>query len=418
MEQNSPSDLLPIKVFGVGGAGCNCLEHLAADAGGNITAYALNTDAQALEGTRADHKYVLGKKISRGMGAGGDPKMGRAAADADAVELRSIVDGAKIVFILAGMGGGTGTGAAPVIARLAREKGALVIGVVTLPFSFEGTRRISQAEAGLQELKSAADCVICLPNQSVLKLVDEKATVPEAFQKANNLVGEGVRGICRLLLQRGLINVDFSDVCSVTQGRHSQSYCATATAEGSTRASQVVEQMLTHPLLDGGKILSNSATVLVSIAGGPDLTLREVQQVMDQITQRCEKAITTMGAVIDPRETGRLSLTLIASCQEATIPAPRKEEEDMQFVVPNDSPNRIDQRFIPPAPELADRTKEDLFKMQGRRGGSRKKGPYLFQTQLPLEVVSRGRFEKSEPTLHAGQDLDIPTFVRQGILLN
>ena len=187
--------------------------------------------------------------------------------------------GADIVFLLAGLGGGTGTGAAPVLARMARESGALVLAIVTMPFEFEGLRRQQQAEYGLHLLKSAADAVICLPNQKLFKLLDEKTSVVDGFKISNALLAEGLHGIWRLLTRTGLINVDFADLCSVTRGRHSASSFASAEASGERRAEQIVEKLLSHPLLDGGQALSEADAVLVSLVGGPDLTLVRNQQI-------------------------------------------------------------------------------------------------------------------------------------------
>ena len=320
------------------------------------------------------------------------------------------------------MGGGTGTGAAPVIARIARENGALVLALVTLPFEFEGSRRQLQAQAGLQLLKAAADAVICLPNQKLFKLLDDKTSVLEGFKISNTLLTEGLRGIWRLLTQTGLINVDFANLCSVTRGRHAASLFATAEAAGEQRAEQAMEKLLAHPLLDGGQVLTESDSVLISIAGGPNLMMSEINKLMEPLKRQCENAHIIFGAAIDDQFAGRLSVTLIASSlPHASVPVPAAPPSrdlaasaPLEFLDPADK-ERPASRFIAPPPTLSDEKKEQLF--LGQTGRSRKRSSRL-QKELPLEIVFKGRFEKSEPTVRRGEDLDVPTYIRRGVPLN
>ena len=206
---------LALKVFGIGGAGGNAIDYMAREEFAGVTFVAANTDAQALGSLGVTERLTLGGKLTRGLGTGGDPDLGRQAAEEDQDKIRALCAGADIVCVLAGLGGGTGTGAGPVVARLAREAGALVLGIVTLPFEFEGNRRQRQATMVLRELMSEADGVICLPNQKVLKLVDENTKVQETLKITNELLAQGVRGLWRLLTQTGMINVDFNDLCAV-----------------------------------------------------------------------------------------------------------------------------------------------------------------------------------------------------------
>jgi cell division protein FtsZ len=427
-EKNSEPPIkkqLIIKVFGVGGAGCNVLGFAADSPPDGVDFVAVNTDAQGLEACAAPVKFVLGAGRTRGLGAGGDPEVGRAAAQEDLEKLQSFCAGADIIFLLAGLGGGTGTGAAPVIARMARESGALVLALVTLPFEFEGGRRQLQAQVGLQQLKAAADAVICLPNQKLFKLIDEKTSVVEGFKISNGLLAEGLRGIWRLLARTGLINVDFADLCSVTRGRHASSSFAIAEASGERRAEQVAEKLAAHPLLDGGQILSDADSLLVSIVGGPDLMMNEIQKLMEPLSRQCENANIILGAAIDVQFAGRLSITLIASshCQEnapASAPPPAREKvapekaAALEFVDPAETARPVS-RFVPPPPALSEEKREQLLK--GRPGYSRKRLSRL-QRELPLEIVFKGRFEKSEPTIRHGEDLDVPTYIRRGVPLN
>src|SRR5581483_7058949 len=231
-----------VKVIGVGGAGGNAVEYMAKQDFLGVGFAAVNTDAQALSQLTMANRLTLGEKSTRGLGTGGDPEVGRAAAEEDVDKIKVLCQGADIVCVVAGLGGGTGTGAGPVVARLARESGALVLGIVTLPFDFEGSRRQRQAQLGLRELKAAADGVICLPNQRVFKLIDENTKVHEALKITNEFLAQGVRGIWRLLTQTGLINVDFNDLCAVLRGRHEESSLATVEASGENRSHEVIEK--------------------------------------------------------------------------------------------------------------------------------------------------------------------------------
>jgi cell division protein FtsZ len=435
----SPSDLkqtFTIKVLGIGGAGCNAVSHLARQDLGGVHFAALNTDAAALAQAEVTTRLNLGAQTTRGLGAGGDPARGQAAAEETAGEIRALCEGAQVVFLLAGLGGGTGTGASPVVARVAKECGALVLSIVILPFECEGGRRMRQAQLGLVELKSAADSVICLPNQKVFKLIDEKTSLLEAFQITNDFITRGVRGIWRLLSRPGLINVDFADLSSVTRGRHAESALATAEARGENRVREVMEKLLAHPLIEGGQTLNEAGGVLVCIAGGPDLTMSEVNRVMEQVNRQCEQAHIIMGAAIDPELTDRLSVTLLAARAAAvgeSLGAPpgqgvRRAESSASALAGMDLATsmvnpfvsgKTSSRFVPPPPSLTpEKTEQLLAQQNGGTGRARKAGSRLRQGTLPLEIISKGRFEKSQPTIHQGQDLDVPTYLRRGVALN
>jgi cell division protein FtsZ len=407
-----------IKVLGVGGAGCNAVSHISRTPFEGVEFIALNTDAAALAQTAVTNKVVLGEKLTRGMGAGGDPERGRGAAEEDAAKLKGLCEGADVIFIAAGMGGGTGTGASPVISRIAKECGALVLGMLVLPFEWEGGRRQRQAQLGLHDMKAAADGVICLPNQKLFKMIDEKTSLVETFAITHELLAQGVRGIWRMLMRPGLINVDFADLCSVTRGKHSENSLATTEACDESRAREVVEKLFKHPLLDGGQALTEAASVLVSIVGGPDLTMAEVNRVMEQINRQCESAHIIMGAAIEENFAGKISLTVVASkrspAQHADEMIAGAPELERQLVDPQTTA-RPPSRFVAPAPATTVEAAEKLLQ-NGARG--KRKLPKMKQGQLPLEIVSKGRFEKSEPTIHQGQDLDVPTYIRRGVPLN
>src|SRR5882724_10014139 len=285
-EGEAPGKKFSFKVFGVGGAGGNAVDYMARQDFDGVSFMAVNTDAQALAQLAVPERLTLGAKLTRGLGTGGDPELGRAAAEEDAAQLRALCAGADVVCVVAGLGGGTGTGAGPVVARLAKECGALVLGIVTLPFEFEGGRRGRQAQLGLRDLKEAADGVICLPNQKVFKMIDQNTSVNEALKVTDELLAQGVRGIWRLLTHTGLINVDFNDLCAVVRGRHEESSLATVEASGENRSHEVVEKLMAHPFLECGQVLADADTVLVSLAGGPDMTLPEVNRVMEKINRQ------------------------------------------------------------------------------------------------------------------------------------
>jgi cell division protein FtsZ len=326
------------------------------------------------------------------------------------------------------------------VARIAKETGALVLSIVMLPFDCEGSRRARQAQLGLHELKSAADGVICLPNQRVFKLIDEHTSLLEAFQITNELVAQGVRGIWRLLSRPGLINVDFADLCSVTRGKHAESCLVTAEAPGENRAREVMERIMAHPLVEGGQVLAESAGVLVCIAGGKGLAMAEVNRIMEQINRQCEQAHIIMGAAIDEELGEKLLVTLVAARRNVECGTRNAELRNAELLsgpmrlsdaaatagysagveleTPMTGPgSRPASRFVAPAPESTPEKTERLLTQQGG-GRGRKSGSRMKQGQLPLEIISRGRFEKSEPTIYHGQDLDVPTYIRRGVALN
>jgi cell division protein FtsZ len=386
---------------------------------------AMNTDAQSLAASSATEKVHLETQPLRGLGTGGDPDRGRALAEEQLPKLKSLCEGANVVFILAGLGGGAGTGISPVLAGAAKEAGALVLGFVTTPFDCEGGRRQRLAQYGLAELKAAADGVISLPNQKVFKMIDENTSVLETFKITNDLLAAGVRGVWRLLMHKGLIEIHFSDLAALLRDRHGESCFAVAEAMGPTRSREVMDKLLAHPMLDDGQMLGESDAVLVSLMAGPDLTMAEVNRVMEQVNRQCEHAQVIMGAAIDEAFKERLAVTLIAARKSAE-PEPLGEagaagsgEELAAQLLPQSSTARRGSRFLPPAPTLPADQLQQLLARQGRAGSRpRKSLPKLRQGQLPLEIVSKGRFDKSEPTIHKGEDLDVPTYIRRGVALN
>src|SRR5216110_796818 len=315
---DSAREEFTLKVLGVGGAGCNAVEHIARQRAAqsefaDVQLAAVNTDLQSLFDLSVECVMPLGATHTRGLGAGGDPDVGRTAAEEDTEQLRQLCAGAEVVVIVTGLGGGTGTGASPVVARVAKEAGALVLAIATLPFECEGARRQRQAQAGLEQLKEAADAVLCLPNQRVLKLIDENTSLIETFNITNDLLAQGLRGIWRLLTRGGIINVDFADLCAVVCGQHAESSFACAEARGEHRGREVVEKLMASPLLEGGLVLNQAESALVSIVAGRDLTMAEVNRAMSQINRACENAHIIMGAAAEADFADRLSVTVVAT---------------------------------------------------------------------------------------------------------
>ena len=431
---------LTIKVFGVGGCGGNVVAQIHGAGFGDVQMIVLNTDSQALAQCPLPYKFNLGLKLNGGLGAGGDPERGRAAAEEDEARLRELCTGVDMVFICAGLGGGTGTGAGPVLARVAKECGALSLAFVTLPFDCEGPKRMRQARLGLEEFKAAADGVICLPNQKVFKLIDENTSVVETFSTTNELLAQGVRGIWQLVTRPGFINLDFADLCSVVRNRHTESSFATAEATGPHRAKEVVEKLLANPLLDGGAALGEADALLVSLMGGPGLTMAEVNRVMEQINRQCDNAHLMMGAAIEEALGDRLTVTLVASRRpshaadvpkdvepEPAEPAPASRTgEDFDLlgsaiaskpVTRTTAVKPENERVAVAVAETATEVAASATVTASRSWRSRKKVKAV-HPELGLETVTTGPFQQSEPTRHNGVNLDVPTFVRRGMVMN
>jgi len=416
----APRKNLAIKVFGLGNAGASVLDLMIHAGLPGVGFVAINGGASS----SVPQHLNLETKLLRGLGTGGDPERGRAVAEEQLPHLKSLCQGADVVFLLAGLGGGAGTGISPVLARAAKEAGALVLAFVTLPFDCEGSRRQRLAQHGLAELKAAADGVICLPNQKVFKFIDENTSVLETFKITGQLLADAAAGVWRLLSHTGLIEIHFADLAALLRDRHTESAFAVAEALGPTRSRDVLDKLLAHPMLDGGQVLGESDAALVSLMGGPDLTMAEVNRVMEQIHRHCGHGQVIMGAAIDESFRERLAVTLIAARKaadpaEAEPPAPLTAEQlDTQLLSLSPSA-RPGSRFVPPPGTLSADQMQQLLARQGGRGGrGRKTSPKMQQSQLPLEIISKGRFDKSEPTIHKGEDLDVPTYVRRGVALN
>jgi cell division protein FtsZ len=308
---NNMESFARIKVVGVGGGGCNAVNRMIAEGLHGIEFVAINTDAQALIGSSAGIRVRVGDKLTRGLGSGGDPEIGRKAAEESAEELYEVLKGSDMVFVTAGIGGGTGTGASPVVAQISREVGALTIGVVTRPFTFEGARRKQTAEAGIAKLKEQADTLIVIPNDRLLQIVDKRSSLNEAFSMADDVLRQGIQGISELITIPGLINLDFADVRTI-MSEGGAALMAVGTASGEDRARIAAEQAITSNLLD--ITIDGARGILFNVTGGPDLSLFEVNTAAAIIKETAHPDVNLIfGAVIDPDMDEDIRITVIAT---------------------------------------------------------------------------------------------------------
>jgi cell division protein FtsZ len=359
-----------IKVVGVGGGGCNAVDRMIDEGLQGVDFVAINTDAQALLLSKAPTRVRIGEKLTRGLGSGGNPEQGRKAAEESAEELYEVLKGSDMVFVTSGMGGGTGTGASSIVAQVAKEVGSLTIGVVTRPFTFEGSRRIQTAEAGIAKLKEQSDTLIVIPNDRLLQIVDKRANLQDAFKMADDVLRQGVQGISELITVPGLINLDFADVRTI-MSEGGAALMAVGTAKGDERAREAAEKAISSQLLD--ITIDGARGILFNVTGGPDLTLFEVNQAAAIIKETAHPDVNLIfGAVIDPNMKDQVRITVIATGFERTG-APR-------HIIEAPKP-RIEARPTQPA-EIA---------------------------EPPSSARKQAEFQ---PRTFNTEDLDIPTFLR------
>lgn len=308
--QNSET-LARIKVVGVGGGGQNAVNRMIAEGIGGVEFIAVNTDQQALMLSQAPVRVRIGEKVTRGLGAGSNPDIGQKAAEESAEEIYNILKGADMVFITAGMGGGTGTGGAPVVARIAKEIGALTIGIVTKPFGFEGTPRMRAAEAGIEKLREHADTLIVIPNDRLIELLDKRASIEQAFRLADDVLRQGIQGISEVITVPGLINLDFSDVRTI-MSEGGAALLAVGVANGEGRARAAAEQAIASRLLD--VTIDGARGILFNVTGGPDLSMFEVHEAAMLIKSAAHPDCNVIfGAVIDENMRDQVRITVIAT---------------------------------------------------------------------------------------------------------
>jgi cell division protein FtsZ len=448
---------------------------------------AINTDVQSLTASVAAHKIQLGRTLTRGLGSGGDPELGLAAAEEATEEIRSVLRSGSIVFICVGLGGGTGSGAAPIVAQVAKEENALVLVFAALPFGFEGRRRCAQAEESLARLRAHADAVICFENDRMAEITLPRMGIHEAFAAADLTISQSIRSVAHLLQSPGLLHIGFDDVCKVLKGGDARGLFGFGEAEGENRAHDALARALKNPLMNRGELLEKAHHALVHIQGGTSVTLGEVQIIMEELNRHInDQTQLFMGIGIDPRMGNRLSVSILSSLGDGTgkpIAVQKRTYEEELIAEPASKPVLKPARVNTPLPEESARpvtreterprpneelsgshANEHSVARQGmdHKSGSRnvpsaaatnpapahaasgaepsshtvqqpprpasaktdlkaavdqasQKKAEAKQETLQFEPVSRGRFDKSEPTIIDGQDLDVPTFLRKNV---
>ncbi|MEC9018758.1 MAG: cell division protein FtsZ [Nitrospinota bacterium] len=321
-----------IKVVGVGGGGTNAVNSMVRDNIRGVEFIIANTDLQSLDKSECPGKIQIGEELTRGLGAGSNPEIGRNAAEESESIIRDMLDGADMVFITAGMGGGTGTGAAPIISRIAKETGALTVGVVTKPFEFEGKRRMRQAEEGIMQLKEEVDTLIVIPNQKLLSFVGEQTSFTSAFSMVDDILKQAVSSISDLIVTPGLVNLDFADV-KFTMGNKGKALMGSGTASGENRAVEAAQKAISSPLLDEATV-DGAGAILINITGGEDLTLMEINEASKLIQKDAhDEAHIIFGAVIDHTMEGEMRVTVIATGFENTATSPLEQRAVLKKVV-------------------------------------------------------------------------------------
>jgi cell division protein FtsZ len=484
----NPGEPITIKVVGVGGAGSNILDRVMLDGIESADLAAINTDVQSLTASVAAHKIQLGRTLTRGLGSGGDPELGLAAAEEATEEIRSVLRSGAIVFICVGLGGGTGSGAAPIVAQVAKEENALVLVFAALPFGFEGRRRCAQAEESLARLRAYADAVICFENDRMAEITLPRMGIHEAFAAADLTISQSIRSVAHLLQSPGLLHIGFDDVRKVLKGGDARGLFGFGEAEGENRAHDALGRALKNPLMNRGDLLEKAHHALVHIQGGTSVTLGEVQIIMEELNRHInDRTQLFMGIGIDARMGNRLSVSILSSLGDGSgkpIAVPKRTYEEELIVesaskpalkparanvsLPEESlrpvsreterPRPIEElsgthsnehsvaregmdhksasKIVPtaavanpaqqprsaPGPEpsraaIQQPARPGSMKPDLKAAGdqtSQKKAEAKQET-LQFEPVSRGRFDKSEPTIIDGQDLDVPTFLRKNV---
>lgn len=442
---NTHGEPIRIKLIGVGGAGCSALDRVMLDGATNLDFAAMNTDVQALTACVAPQKLQLGQEMTRGLGTGGDPELGYNSAELAAAEIDELIGDSKIIFICAGLGGGTGSGAAPVVAKLARERDAFTLVIVTMPFTFEGKRRAQQARESLAAIEEWADAVICFENDKMGDSVSPSAGIHHAFVAADQTISQSVRSLIDLLTKPGLVHSGFDDVRVALRNNDARALFGYGESVSENRAHEALDLALKNPLMDRGRMLAEASSVLMHVIGGNSMTLYEVQIVMEELARHVDDQTQILfGVSVDQKWGNRLSITLFTSVSgsgrkfalPAVVPAerlvgivaahssspaaavePEPEPEDLPLLV--ETPRAVRRPAPEPVPEPVEIPKVEIFVEKPKPAPAREaeKAPTAKQETLPFESATRGRFEKSEPTIIDGQDLDVPTFLRKKVRL-
>lgn len=395
-----------IRVIGVGGAGSNAIDRMVDSELSGVEFIAVNTDAQALDISKADVKIQIGKTITKGLGAGAKLHVGEAAAEEDAQAIASALEGSDLVFVTAGMGGGTGTGAAPVVARISKEIGALTIGIVTTPFRCEGPQRSKRGKEGVENLRQFLDTLIVIPNQRLLSIVERTTSMVDAFLEADSVLLQATRGISDLINVPGLINLDYADVKTTMEGM-GDAIMGTGIASGEERAVLTAQTAISSPLLDDTNI-HGAQGLLINITGGPDMSLFEVDEAANLIFEEVgEQANIIMGAVIDETMGEELRVTVIATGFH--------HDSDLKFDRKETQPARA---YRPVAPVAAAKPVEEIvIEAPVQDFVEPKIAPRLetFEDREKLEVPTyeRQQSESEDVIMHFSDDLSVPTYIRR-----
>lgn len=396
------------KVVGLGNAGLAMLERLVREDGAPGDLVAVHTDAKALASSPAPRKLQIGRDVAKGLGAGGDVARGRASASESLTDLRAECSGTELLILCAGLGGGTGSGAAPVLAEQAKKAGALVIGVVTLPFAAEGSRKRELAEEAVARLGRHCLAVICFENDRMVEVVPAAAGIGEAFDATSGVLSLAVRAVTQMVGLPALMPVGLDELLLMFDGADARAHFGYGVAGGAARARDAVEEALASPLLEEGKLLSEPGRVLLHLTGDDSLSLAELQTALQHLAKHLGPATQVqVGVARDPAAAGRIGVTILA-CTRSGIPAALPEDEEEFSSLPD------------AVAELAESpgTNGDKPAKGGKRVKAGKKGDTeQTQEELPLDQAMRGRFKDLDPTMVDGQDLDIPTFIRMRIRL-
>ena len=423
-----------IKVVGVGGAGTNAVNRMVDSGLRGVEFIAVNTDKQALALSKANNKVQIGEKLTKGLGAGANPEIGKRAAEESREELAEILKGADLVFVTCGMGGGTGTGAAPIIAEIARDQGILTIGVVSKPFMFEGRQRMKNAEAGIEQLKANVDTLVVVPNDRLLQIVTKGTTMTEAFKIADDTLRQGIQGISDLIAVPAMINLDFADVRTVMESR-GLAHMGIGTASGENRMNEAAKQAVSSPMLETS--IDGARAVLINITGGPDTSILEINEAAGLITQAADpEANIIFGAGIDENLTDEVRITVIATGFEKTpfpekksnnpfarkpeapvietpAPAAEKDDDDEASIPPlfSKQPEQPQRRPMPrPAqPRPANRPPQRPIRDGGYAPNGSTRVP---ERQAPRSYGNNDAFAEPRPQ-RRGFSPDVPSFLKR-----
>ena len=401
-----------IRVIGVGGAGSNAIDRMVDSELSGVEFIAVNTDAQALDHSKADVKIQIGKAITKGLGAGAKLHVGEAAAEEDAQAIAAALDGSDLVFITAGMGGGTGTGAAPVVARIAKDIGALTIGIITTPFRFEGPPRAKRGRDGVEKLREFVDTLIVIPNQRLLSIVDKSTSMVDAFLEADSVLHQATRGISDLINVHGLINLDYADVKTVMEGM-GDAIMGTGIASGEERAVLAAQTAIASPLLDDTNI-QGAQGLLINITGGPNMTLSEVDDASNLIYEEVgDQANIILGAVIDEEMGDEIRVTVIATGFH--------HDADLRFDHKESQPARA-YRPTPPVPEVRavrEINIEAPVTDFSERVAASTQAPVDSRERLETPAFTRQPDQQeADVIMHFSDDLSVPTYIRRQEPLN